>query len=169
MKKYLAIGQKLENTILSVAFIIMTLASFSQVVNRNLVGAGISWFEELARYCMVYMALLGTEVGLRDGTQIAITAVIDKFKGVPRALLEILAKLLIVAFSFAVFWTSFVLLERQIASGQFSPGLEVPMYVPYFALPLSFGIITLVQAATLITMIAALFSPKTEASEGGVA
>ena len=27
---------------------------------------------------MTYMALLGTEVGLRDGTQVAVTAVVDK-------------------------------------------------------------------------------------------
>lgn len=169
MKKILAIGQKIENMILSVSFIVMTLASFAQVVNRNFVGAGVSWFEELARYCMVYMALLGTEVGLRDGSQIAIRGVIEKFKGFPRAILEILCKLIIVGFSALVFWTSFTLLEKQVSFGQISPGLEVPMYVPYFALPLSFGIITLVQAATVILMIAALFVPETESQEGELA
>ncbi len=170
MKKFLAACQRVENIILSISFIVMTLSSFAQVVNRNLVGAGISWFEELARYCMVYMALLGTEIGLRDGTQIAITAIVDKFKGVPRALLEIIAKLLIVGFSFIVFWTSFALLERQIASGQFSPGLELPMYVPYFALPFSFGIITLVQAAAAIAKIAALAGAgRGTSTEGGTA
>ena len=46
---------KLENAIIAVCFIVMTIAAFAQVVNRNLIGAGISWFDELARYCMVYM------------------------------------------------------------------------------------------------------------------
>ena len=30
---------------------------------------------------MAYMVLLGTELGLRDGTQIAIKGVVDKLKG----------------------------------------------------------------------------------------
>lgn len=163
------VGQKLEYIILIAAFIVMSLSSFAQVVNRNLVGAGISWFEELARYCMVYMALLGTEVGLRDGSQIAITAFVDKFKGFPRQILDIFAKIIVLLFCVIVFWTSFTLLEKQIAFGQFSPGLGVPMYVPYAALPLSFGIITLVQGATLISMIAALFRSAPRAQEGGAA
>ena len=160
----------MENFILAASFIVMTLSAFAQVVNRNLVGAGISWFEELARYCMVYMALLGTEVGLRDGTQIAITAVVDRFKGVPRALVAIFGKLVVVAFSATVFYHSWNPILKQIRFGQLSPGLGVPMAVPYMALPLSFGIITLVKLATVAAMIAALFGgAKPETAEGGAA
>ena len=148
----------------------MTLAAFAQVVNRNLIGAGISWFEELARYCMVYMTLLGTEVGLRDGTQISITAIIDRFKGAPRELLVILGKLVIVTFSALVFYHSWNPIMKQIRFGQLSPGLEIPMYIPYAALTLSFAIITIVQSATVIAMIVNLFSgSKPETAEGGAA
>ena len=167
MRKILAFLQKAENFVLAASFIVMTLAAFAQVVNRNLIGAGISWFEELARYCMVYMALLGTEIGLRDGTQISITAVIDRFKGVPREVVLIAGKAIVVAFSAMVFYTSFTPIGKQIKFGQLSPGLEIPMYVPYAALPLSFGIITLVQLATLITMIIALFAGRREESTTG--
>lgn len=172
MKNLIRIGQKIENTILVTSFIVMSLSAFAQVVNRNLIGAGISWFEELARYCMVYMALLGTEVGLRDGSQIAITAVVDKFKGVSRGVIDIFAKIVVVLFSVTVFYTSFTLLEKQISFGQFSPGLNLPMYVPYAALPLSFGMISLVQGATLIAMIVSFFrgeNGENRAGEGGVA
>lgn len=170
MKKSLAFLQRLENFILAASFIVMTLSAFAQVVNRNLVGAGISWFEELARYCMVYMTLLGTEVGLRDGTQISITAIVDRFKACPRKLLAIFAKLVVVCFSAMVFYHSWNPIMKQIRFGQLSPGLEIPMYIPYAALPLSFGIITLVQAATLFVLVADLFSgPKPEVLEGGAA
>ena len=40
----------------------------------------------------------------------------------------------------------------QISSGQTSPGLGLPMVVPYFALVLSFAIITLVQFVTIISL-----------------
>lgn len=166
MKTTLAQLQKLENLILVVSFIVMTLAAFAQVANRNVIHAGVSWFEELARYCMVYMTLLGTEIGLRDGTQIAITAIIDRFKGIPKLLLDIFGKIVIVAFSALVFWHSLTLMQKQIQFGQDSPGLGVPMYVPYAALPISFAIITLVQAATLLALVARLFSGHKDEQSG---
>ena len=170
MKKAIACLQKLENLILALSFVVMSLSAFAQVVNRNLIGAGISWFEELARYCMVYMALLGTEIGLRDGSQMAITAVVDKFRGRGGEIIRILGKAVVVAFSAIIFWTSFTLLEKQVQFGQLSPGLEVPMYVPYAALPLSFGIITAVQGLTLILMLATFLSAgKAGTVEGGAA
>ena len=169
MKKVVRYLQRLENLILAAAFVAMTLSAFSQVVNRNLIGAGISWFEELARYSMVYMALLGTEIGLRDGTQISITAVVDRFGGRGRRLVHVLGKLVVTAYSAMIFWTSFTLIEKQFTSGQFSPGLGVPMYIPYAALPLSFGIITLVQALAVIVLTAGLFSPLADAEEGETA
>ena len=169
MEKYLAIGQKIEDIVIVTSFIVMVLLAFLQVVNRNTVGYSIAWFEELARYCMVYMALLGTEAGLRDGSQIAITFVKEKFHGIPRAVLDILIKVIIVAFSIVVFYFSFGLLENQLSLGQESPAFGLPMYIPYLALPFSFGIISLVQGVTLIIMVVNLFSGKHGQTGGGAA
>lgn len=47
---------------------------------------------------------------------------------------------------------SIALFQMQIKSGQKSPGLGLPMTVPYFALVLSFAIITLVQLGMLVAM-----------------
>lgn len=78
MKKVLNALTKIENVIMVVTFIIMVCTSFAQVVNRNIFKLPISWFDEAAVYSMIYMVLIGTEVGLRDGTQIAVTAIVDK-------------------------------------------------------------------------------------------
>ena len=158
MKKILAVLEKIENGVIIVVFIVMTLAAFAQVINRNLIGAGISWFEELSRYSMVYMTMLATEVGLRDGSQIAISILTDRFKGLPRTLLDIAAKLIMVAFSLIVFVSSFTMIERQIATGQISPGMRLPMLYPYLAVTLSFGIISAVQIVSLVVLTASLFS-----------
>lgn len=152
MKKILPVLQKAENGILAATFITMTLAAFAQVVNRNIIHASVSWFEELSRYCMVYMALLAAETGLRDGTQISVTAVTEMFNGKSRGFLELIAKMVVIVFSVIVFITSFEILKTQITSGQMSPGLKLPMYLPYFALPLSFGIISIVQIAIFTVM-----------------
>jgi TRAP-type C4-dicarboxylate transport system permease small subunit len=169
MKKALKIVQWIDDYIIAIAFVVMVIAGFAQVVNRNLIGAGISWFEELARYCMIYMALLATEVGLRDGTQISVSAVTDKLPPVAREIVGILAKAIVVVFAAIVFYTSFEFLDKQIRFNARSPGLGVPMYIPYFALTLSFALITLVQGATLIMRVGRFIAGRREPEKGGAA
>lgn len=153
---------KLENAIIAVCFIIMTAAAFAQVVNRNLIGAGISWFDELARYCMVYMTLLATEAGLRDGSQINITAVIDKMPRTMKRLMQIIVKVVIIGFSCTIFWTSLTIIKKQVLSGQVSAGLELPMWLPYLSLPVAFFIITVVQLYCLGILIKSPLPEKEE-------
>ncbi len=156
MKAILRSLQKMEDYIIITAFIVMVASSFAQVINRNFIGIGISWFEELSRYCMIYMALLATEMGLRDGTQISVTMVVDKLPPNSRKILKIFSKSIVVVFSAIVFYTSLLLLQKQISFGAQSSALGIPMYIPYFALPLSFALITLVQATNVITRIVML-------------
>lgn len=160
MKRLLKSLQACEETIIVASFVVMVIATFAQVVNRNFVGAGISWLEEVSRYCMIYMALLATELGLRDGTQISVTALTDKLPPRGRLLLKIASLAVVVVFSAAVFSTSLVLLQKQIAFGAHSAGLGMPMYVPYFALPLSFALIALVQAGRLASLLIEAFAGR---------
>ncbi|MCY7008178.1 TRAP transporter small permease [Fusobacterium simiae] len=145
--------QKIEDIIMVITFIIMVISSFAQVINRNIFKIPISGFEEAAKYSMVYMVLLGTEMGLRDGTQISVTAVVDILKGRTKKIVMIISKLIVVSAAASLFYHSIGLVQKQVVSGQISPGLQIPMSIPYFSLVLSFGIITLVQGITLIMMI----------------
>ena len=149
MKRLFANLQKIEDFILVATFTVMVLASFAQVVNRNIIHAGVSWLED----CMVYMALLATEAGLRDNTQISITAITDKIHGMTGRVVRIISKAVVAIFSGVCFFSSFTILKTQLSSGQVSPGLHLPMAIPYFALTLSFGIITVIQAAALVCLV----------------
>lgn len=150
MKKLLSFLQKIENLIMIITFSIMVLASFAQVLNRNFFKLPISWFEEVAVYCMIYMALLGTEIGLRDGSQASITAFTERLRGNAKKVVDIIARLIVIIFSSAMFYNAVGMVQKQMQTGQTSPALKIPMTVPYFALPLSFGIIMVVQTVTLI-------------------
>lgn len=144
---------KCENGIIAICFIVMSLAAFAQVVNRNLIGASISWFDELARYCMVYMTLLATEAGLRDGSQISITALIDKCSPAVKRTLQLIVKVIVIGFAITIFINSLTIVQTQINSGQVSAGLGIPMVIPYLALPISFGAISVVQILSLLVML----------------
>ena len=150
MKKTLQFLQALEKWIIVIAFAIMVIACFTQVVNRNIFRIPVSGFEEAAKYSMVYMVLLGTELGLRDGTQISIQGVVDKLPKAGRKIIRILARLIVVVYAAVMTRSGWAMVLKQAKIGQTSPGRGIPMSVPYFALVLGFGLITIVQAAYLI-------------------
>lgn len=163
--------QKLENTLIIVTSTIMVLATFAQVLNRNFFKLGIGWFEELAVYCMIWMALLGTEIGLRDGSQAAITALVDKLHGKARAVFELIIKAIVTIFTAIITYHSFQMVVNQIITGQTSAALHLPMAVPYAALLISFAAMTLVQGTALIHLIIHFKqnSQTAQDSKGGIA
>ena len=142
LKKVLSYITTAEYAVMIAAFVAMVLAYFISVVNRNLIKASMPWTEEVALYSMTYMALLGTEVGLRDGTQVAVTAVVDKLHGVFRKV-------------------GTALFLKQMQTGQTTPVLKIPTWLMYFSLVLAFGLIFLIQAVTLVEKIMA-FGKKDE-------
>lgn len=152
VKKILSAITRVEYAIMIVSFIIMVACYFISVVNRNFIKGSVPWTEELAMYSMVYLALLGTEVGLRDGTQVAVTAVIDKLHGVSRKVVDIIKQICLEIFAFVMVKAGFALFKTQLLRGQKTPVLKIPMAYMYFSLALAFGIIFIVQLVILIEM-----------------
>ena len=106
------------------------------------------------------MALIGTELGLRDGTQIAVTALVDKLKGKTKQIVEVFAKVVVLIFSSTILISAIKMVGKQIETGQTSAALGLPMAVPYAALVISFVMIVLVQAVTTFEIIVNMFKGK---------
>lgn len=157
MKKIVQFIDHAEKSTLIIVFAVMVIAIFTQILNRNLFYLPLSWLEELAIYCMVYMVLLGTELGLRDGTQIRVTVLLDKLSDKAQHILEIIVKATVIAFAVMIFVASVEIIQMQIATGQTSAALGIPMLIPYAAFPISFGLIIIVQFASVIKMIQPFF------------
>lgn len=153
MKKVLKGLTKAENFIMAVTFALMVICSFAQVVNRNIFKLPIAWFDEASTYCMIYMALIGTEIGLRDGTQIAVTAVTDKLHGKLKGIVSLCSKIVVLIFSSTILITAVKMVAVQARTGQTSAALHLPMTVPYAALVISFAMIVLVQLGIAIEII----------------
>lgn len=156
LKKFLSYITTVEYAIMIITFVAMVAAYFISVVNRNIIKASMPWTEEIALYSMTYMALLGTEVGLRDGTQVAVTAVIDKLHGITKKIVSIIEQIVLEIFSFVMLKAGIALFLKQIQSGQTTPVLKLPMAAMYFSLVLAFGLIFIIQAVVLIEKIMAL-------------
>ena len=135
----------------ALTFAVMVICYFISVVNRNIIQGSMPWTEELALYSMVYMVLLGTELGLRDGTQVSVTALTSKLEGKRSGkILEIIARAIVIYFVFMMFTNGNALVAKQIKTAQTSPVMNIPMYILYLSLSISFGLMMVTQTLMLI-------------------
>ncbi len=116
---------------LVVCGVIMSVTILLQIIFRFVVYVPFPWSEELARYLMVWMGMLGSVVALRKGRHIGVTIFIEKLPSalyrsvlslVQLVLIVFLAILLKEAWEFAVFNID-----------QASPAMGIPMFYPYVA------------------------------------
>jgi TRAP-type C4-dicarboxylate transport system permease small subunit len=95
----------------------------------------LSWTDELTRLCMIYSSFIVAGIGLRRGTQIAFTLVLEK---VPKPLFRIMTiinSLLMICFISVIGYYGFRL--ALINKDQLSAVIQIPMVYPYLIIPLS--------------------------------
>lgn len=136
----------------ALTFVIMVVCYFISVVNRNFIKGSMPWTEELALYCMVYMALIGTELGLRRrARRVSVTALTEKLKGtMVGKIVNFIAKVALIVFSCTMLRYSVALVAKQMSAGQTTPVMKVPMYVIYISLVISFALIVINQILMLV-------------------
>ncbi len=112
--------------------------TFLQVVFRYGLGSSLSWSEEAARYCFIWVIFLGTSVAARRGQHIAVDVLIEAIPARLRRRLALGAALLGIAF-FAIFAYVAALLVDN-AWRQTSTALQISIAWVYACAPLGAGL-----------------------------
>lgn len=117
----------------------MAAAMFYQVFGRYVLSHAPSWSEELARYLMVWLTMLGSAAVLRAGGHITVTTLTDALPpAVQRAVLAVRDAALVSACGVLAWWgTGYA----AINGAQESAAMEIPMRIPYAALPVGAALI----------------------------
>lgn len=114
-----------------------------EVFGRYVLGRMSIWSGELSTYALVWATMMGAAVGLKKGYQVRMTFVLEKLPLWLARLVEV------VGYLFMFFFLSIMLyfgMEQTVLNHrQISPGMEIPMSLPYLALPLGFLAMLLVS------------------------
>ena len=127
---------------------LMVLDIWFGIVARYGLELGITWTEELARYLMIWAALLAVPCAAYHREHIGLTIVSDRLPRRPRTLLHLALDLLGIAF----FLFLFVYGVRMTADGynQYAMIFGMTMTVPYASVPVSAGLTVLQIVAALL-------------------
>lgn len=117
---------------------IMTLDVLWGVFTRYVVGSQSPWTEELARFLLIWIGLLGAAYVAGQHKHLAIDILPGKLTGTAKARLEAFIRLLIIGFSATVLIVGGArLVYITYRLGQYSAALQVPLSAVYAIVPIS--------------------------------
>jgi len=149
MKARLGLALKLErllDALMAAALTVMVATISYQVFGRYVLGRAPSWTEELTRFLLVWMTMLGSAASLRHGGHITVTFLVERLNPFWQAVCLVIRDVFLVAAAgiFMYFGTKFAMLN----GAQESAALEIPMMLPYAALPACGVLILLIVGIT---------------------
>jgi TRAP-type C4-dicarboxylate transport system permease small subunit len=130
---------------------VMVIIVFTQVIFRFFIQQPLSWSEEVARYVFVGIIWMGAAVVVREDGHPGMDLLTRSLPAAWQCAIQIVVNLLVAATLGTVVITGFRLVSANMT--QPSPALELPMGIPYAAIPLS-------AAIMLINLVFYVFFPK---------
>ena len=123
---------------LALLMAIMTVDVLWGVFTRYAIGSQASWSEELARFLLIWIGILGAAYASGQNMHLAIDLVSPKLSVAANKRLNLFIRGLIIVFAFFVLVIGGIrLIYISQVLGQLSPALRVPMSIVYAAVPLS--------------------------------
>ncbi len=124
--------------VLTVLMAVMVINVLWQVLSRYIFTSPSSWTEELARYLLIWIGLLGAGYVTGKKLHLAIDLLPSKLTGIRARRLNIAINVLVALFAFFVLiWGGLNLVYITYVLEQPSPALGIPLAFIYTVLPLS--------------------------------
>lgn len=139
-------------------FLVLIVACVMQVFFRFVLNNSLSWTEELARYCFIWMHMLGASLLIEGSGHATVTAVLDLLHGVVRKAVDVIIELVIL-FNGAVMLYAGIQLAYS-SRNNLSTALSVPMWCINSSVAVG-GLLLIFQALVKIGVILATKEEKT--------
>ena len=135
LRLLLKVLNRLEEGVLTFGLLGLALMCFVEVVSRYLFNHSFTWYEELARYSMVFFTFLGACLGIKYGIHFSMDYVVTRVSSRLGNFMQVTSNL-IAAVLFAVLavlaWQHSM---KIMGFGTTSAAMGLPMYIAY--LPVS--------------------------------
>ena len=132
--KFLNAIEKAEKVVLAASMAAIVILMLYQVILRYVFSASNAWSEELVRYLFILDVLLAASIAVRRNSHLQIDVLINCFSPKLKRIFTIAATLAGIVFLALLFWYSLDLCMT--ATSNVSPGLGIPMSIPYACVPL---------------------------------
>lgn len=119
----------LEEGLLVAGLLAMTLIMGLQVVSRYVLGASLSWSEEITRYIFIWCGFLSVSYCTRKCVSIKIEQFVASLSRKRKALVKLFSHTIELAFFLYMIPFAFSYMMSAVYNGQVSPACHIPMYL----------------------------------------
>lgn len=129
--------RRVENTVIAITFLFITLLAFANVVARYVFHASFSFTSELLVNLAVLLTMVGAAAATRLGTHPSFSLLRDSSRGVLHKIVIVLVCGGMLVFFIVFMWLGFETAMKQFESGRLTPALQLPQWL--FSMGLPFG------------------------------
>ena len=135
IRKYI---DKFLALVLIITMTVLVIDVVWQVLARYIVKSPSSFTDELARFLLIWVGLLGSAYALGKKKHLAIDLLPSKLSGKPKRILNVFISVLVISFAALVLVVGGIrLVYITFTLNQISPALGIPIGYVYLVLPLS--------------------------------
>jgi TRAP-type C4-dicarboxylate transport system permease small subunit len=128
--------------------VVMSVIVLLQVFFRFVIYMPFPWSEEIARYLMIWVGMIGSFVALRKGRHIGVTFLMERIPAAVARVLNPLIQIVLVGFLAVIAAQGGKL--AVLNATQKSPAMMIPMIYPYLAIPVGAALMILEMTAVLM-------------------
>lgn len=112
--------------------------AFYNVVARYIFGSSLTWAGELTVYLFLWSVFFGAAYCFKEDAHISVAILLEKLPPKIAKILMIISHLITFIYLIAVSWYGYKYLELVIELDERSIDLDIPMWIPYLAIPVAF-------------------------------
>lgn len=127
---------RIEEWSVGVILLGLALLTFGETVLRYTVSYTFAWFQEFANYMLIFVTYLGASIGVKYGTHFSMEALTEYTPDRVSHILKVLAYLISGLAVLLFIYYGFKHIQAVIGFGVKSSAMQIPMYIPYIAIPL---------------------------------
>ena len=135
MKAFFKVLGWVEDVLCIITTTIMLSLAFSNVVGRYVLGASISFTEEIVCAFFVLMCMIGTCLAIKHRSHLGLSAVTDLLPQKAQKIISVLGSLIGVGLSIGLVIWGYGLVQNQIRLQSVSMTLQWPQWIYSMALP----------------------------------
>jgi C4-dicarboxylate transporter DctQ subunit len=133
--------EKLEEGVISLLLVMMTLLVFVEVVMRFVFNSGVLWIQELTLLAAAWFVMLGASYGVKVGAHIGVDVVVRLLKPEQRRIVSIIAVLLCLFYCGLLFVGSWAYIAKMYQIGIELDDLVFPKWIAHSVLLVGFGLL----------------------------
>lgn len=132
------LDEHLEEYAIVILTSLMTVLLFLQVLFRFVLNLPLAWVEEISLYSMVWLCYFGGSLAIRKREHLKMEIITNFLKPKAKKLFDVISAVLFFVFAVFVFYHVTLLTVDIMNRGQVTAVLEIPKWIPYAGVPVSF-------------------------------